>query len=861
VTVHRPDPVALAVTDRVRRRRVGLFAALLGLVAAGLGLHGVQLPQEPDAAQALACLALALAFTIGESLVLYVDISDDAHSASLVELPLVLGLLLVDPSTLVAARLLGGAVSLVLVRRQAGGKLAFNLAVIAVEVVVAVLAYDAVSGLLGAHGMLTTWLSVTATAVLSGAVSTTCVVAVISLHLGRPQFDSLGLLQRTSAASASVMATLGLVCVLVLHTDRTGALPLLALGTVAVLAYRKHLRLSRRHDRLTSLYGFVRQVSTESEAHGTVHAILSQTLELMRGEVAVLTQVLPSEQVSGAPRPGLHLLTTTLGTDGVLTTRQSWAGPADWPVARCLSSGSPLLGARGTRDTALLEYLEHQGVRDFVLVAVPGATAPTGTLFVGSRRSDYVTYEQADVLALEGVASHAAVALHNGRLVDRLTHESRHDPLTGLPNRAEFQARLGQVLERDGRARAAVLFMDLDRFKDVNDTLGHHAGDLVLCEVAERLADHLDADSTIARLGGDEFAVVLPDHDLAEALRVAQRLRRLLERPVAVEGVSVDVGVSIGVSLAPRDGSAPGVLMRRADIAMYDAKQSIGIASYDPGRDESSTSRLALVAQLRTALAEQQFRLDFQPQVDGVHGRPVRFEALLRWEHPQRGTVGPDEFVAVAERAGLLQELTGWVLGAALDAVGTWRAAGHDLGVAVNLSPRNLLDSGLASQVRHALADRGLPADVLTLEITEGTIMAEPARAVETLRQLSGTGVRLSVDDFGTGYSSLSYLKRLPVDEVKIDKAFVQGLPGDEADVAIVGAVIALAASLELEVVAEGVEDEASRAELTRLGCGLLQGFQVGRPMPGSDVLPWLGDGSERALRVVPAARGRRAAL
>jgi len=294
--------------------------------------------------------------------------------------------------------------------------------------------------------------------------------------------------------------------------------------------------------------------------------------------------------------------------------------------------------------------------------------------------------------------------------------------------------------------------------------------------------------------------------------------------------------------------------MRRADVAMYDAKSRSGIAAYDPDRDESSTSRLALVAQLRGGLAKGQFALDYQPQVVTGSGVPVRFEALLRWRHPQRGLVPPDAFIPVAERAGLLQDITAWVISTALDAVVEWRAAGHELGVAVNLSPRNLLDPALGSTVRRELACRGLPAEVLTLEITEGTIMAEPARAVETLRQLRGTGVRLSVDDFGTGYSSLSYLKRLPVDEVKIDRAFVGGLAEDPADVAIVRAVLTLAGSLNLDVVAEGVEDEASRQVLDELGCDLLQGYHLSRPMPGAAVLPWLASrqGAAEAARVRP---------
>jgi len=837
--------------------RQGQVVAFSGLIAAAALLGYVlalPLQVERSFSRLLLAAVLALGFAVAESLVLHVEIGDHAHSASLAELPLVLGLFWLDPLTVLAARLLAGAVVLVVVRRQSAVKVLFNLSVFALEVVAALLVFRVLlpgSSSTGGH-LLLAWAAAATACVVSSLVSALCVLRVIELS-GAPRPDrDLGVLRLTTAMAA-VNATLGVVGVHALAHDWHAAAPLLLLALTFGLAYRGHVRLRARHERLATLYGFVRQVSTGSEVDGTVHAVLAQTLDLLKGEVAVLTQVL--DPGPDAERTGPRLLTHSLHLDGQVRTRRQEAELTDWPVARCLSSGQPLLGVRGARDEAIAEYLSKQGVRDCVLVAVPGPDGPVGALFVGSRRSQYATFEPADVLALEGVASHAAVALQNRRLVDRLTYESRHDVLTDLPNRTEFQAQLRVELARE-HCCVSVLFMDLDRFKDVNDTLGHHAGDRLLCQVAERLSASVEPGCTVARLGGDEFAVVLPAHDTAMALEVAGRLRRVLERPVGIEGLSVDVGVSIGVASSPEHGGDASLLMRRADVAMYDAKSRSGIAAYDPERDESSTSRLALVAQLRDGLAKGQFTLDYQPQVVTASGVPVRFEALLRWRHPQRGLVPPDAFIPVAERAGLLQDITSWVISTALDAVVAWRAAGHELGVAVNLSPRNLLDPALGSTVRRELASRGLPAEVLTLEITESTIMAEPARAVETLRQLRGTGVRLSIDDFGTGYSSLSYLKRLPVDEVKIDRAFVRGLADDPADVAIVRAVLTLAESLHLDVVAEGVEDEASRRLLDELGCDLLQGYHLSRPMPGAAVLPWLA-GREGAAEAAEAARAR----
>jgi diguanylate cyclase (GGDEF)-like protein len=388
-------------------------------------------------------------------------------------------------------------------------------------------------------------------------------------------------------------ATVAVLAAQLVDSDPSAVLPLALLGAWLTLSYRAHVQLRSRHDRLNSLYGFVRGVSAADDGDGIVRSVLQHTQALLKAEVAVLTLV--EEQDDG---PAL-LLHYRLDGD-TFTTRTAPALAPDWPISRCLATSEPLLGQRSTRDRAVADHLEALRVRDGVLVAVPGDDGVAGTLFVGSRRGEHSTFEAADVTALEGVASHAAIALRNGRLLDRLTHESRHDMLTGLPNRTEFEAQLTALLpEVDS---LAVLFMDLDRFKDVNDTLGHHAGDQLLTEVARRLTAAVEPQCTVARLGGDEFGVLLPDATAAQALAVAHLLRRVLGQPVGVEGLSVDVGVSIGLAVAPDHGDAAGLLMRRADIAMYDAKALNGTAVYDPARDDSSTSRLALVAQLREAL-------------------------------------------------------------------------------------------------------------------------------------------------------------------------------------------------------------------------------------------------------------------
>jgi diguanylate cyclase (GGDEF)-like protein len=408
-----------------------------------------------------------------------------------------------------------------------------------------------------------------------------------------------------------------------------------------------------------------------------------------------------------------------------------------------------------------------------------------------------------------------------------------------------LQRQLGSALGdvRDRRTPgAAVMILDLDGFKDVNDTLGHQQGDLLLVEVATRLSSAVGDAGTVARLGGDEFAVVIDGTaDEETVLRVGRRILSALEQPVALDGLEVEVGGSLGVALAPVHGSDPAALLRRADLAMYDAKASgRGLRLYGPELDTNNPRRLMLVSELRTALQHDQIDVHLQPKARLVDGEVVGVEALVRWTHPELGPLPPDEFVGVAERSGLIGALTARVLDLALAANAQCRSRGIDLHVAVNLSTRSLRDTDLVDEVSRALARHGVPSDRLTLEITESSVMADPARAVAVLHRLRELGVRLSVDDFGTGYSSLSYLKRLPVQEVKIDRSFVSGLADGTDDLAIVRSIIDLGGHLGLQVVAEGVEDQDTWDLLRSMGCDLVQGWHLSRALPAPELPTWL---------------------
>jgi diguanylate cyclase (GGDEF)-like protein len=424
--------------------------------------------------------------------------------------------------------------------------------------------------------------------------------------------------------------------------------------------------------------------------------------------------------------------------------------------------------------------------------------------------------------------------------------QATHDSLTGLPNRKLLLEQAHEVLG-DGRADGAALFLlDLDRFKEVNDTLGHAVGDQVLRQVAVRLAAAVRPDDTVARLGGDEFAVLLPNvADEATALAVADRVVAALADPVPLEGLHLDLDASMGIALSPQHGADFDSLMRRADVAMYVAKErGLSYEVYNPVIDRNSTLRLALVGDLRRTLdgapETGELALHYQPQVDLATGSVLGVEALLRWRHETHGMLPPDAFLPVVEQTPLMRPLTRWVVDEALAQVVRWERQGLVLNVAVNVSVRDLHGADLADYLSERLAHHGVPASRLRLEITEGVLMADPGRAGTTMRALEQLGLSLSLDDFGTGYSSMAHLRRFPVSEVKVDRSFVSRMQVDEDDATIVRSIIELADALGLRVVAEGVEDEATARQLALLGCPEAQGWHYSEALPADELLTWV---------------------
>jgi len=429
---------------------------------------------------------------------------------------------------------------------------------------------------------------------------------------------------------------------------------------------------------------------------------------------------------------------------------------------------------------------------------------------------------------------------------ERVMHLANHDALTGLPNRRLLIDRLGQALALAHREnhQVAVLFMDLDRFKTINDSLGHMKGDALLQNVARRLSETLREGDTVSRLGGDEFVIVLPSLDQPKAAeKVALKLVDALAPPIDLGGQELRVSASIGISLFPEDGRDTETLLRNADSAMYHAKD-MGRNNYQFFMEQmnvAAAERLRLENDLHRALERQEFELHFQPRVSVANGLACGIEALIRWRHPERGLVLPEHFIPVAEDTGLIVPIGEWVINEACRQGTAWCAAGlPKLPVAVNLSPRQFRQSNLVDTVARAIERHGWPCKLLELEITEGVLMQQTSETLKTLEALNRLGVGLAIDDFGTGYSSLSYLKRFPVDFLKIDQSFVRDIAVDPDDATIVTAIIGLAHNLGLTVVAEGVENASQLDFIRDAGCDEAQGYHIGRPMPAGQLAEWL---------------------
>jgi len=425
-----------------------------------------------------------------------------------------------------------------------------------------------------------------------------------------------------------------------------------------------------------------------------------------------------------------------------------------------------------------------------------------------------------------------------------LRRQAMYDVLTDLPNRMLLFERLERAIENARRDKGitALLLMDLDRFKDINDTFGHHFGDMVLKQIAVRLRNLLHSSDTLARLGGDEFGVVLTRvSDAGDVTAVARKILDSLEQPFAIEGHLLEVSTSIGIALYPAHGADVRTLVRRADVAMYTAKEAnVGYAFHNEEHESHSPEQLALTVEMRSAMEHDEFALYYQPKLHLGSGLMTRAEVLIRWNHPKRGLLAPAAFIPIAERTGLIKPLTDWIIDRMLKQCRAWHDAGAPVHVAVNVSAKSLQEQTLPVKFQAALDKWNIDPRFVKVEITESSIMADPAHALAITSMLQSMGIRISLDDFGTGFSSLTNLRQLPIDELKIDKSFVMGMTASEADTTIVRTMVDLAHNLGKQVCAEGVEDELTWRRLGEMGCDLAQGYWISKPLPAEDFLAWL---------------------
>jgi len=599
--------------------------------------------------------------------------------------------------------------------------------------------------------------------------------------------------------------------------DDEGGRPLFTQGYLLDITARKE-----SEQRLAAEHGVARVLGEAKTLEAAAPEILQVVCEAFSWEAGAL-----------------WLLDRRLGT----LTRSTTHGDldADWAerlVGEVETKGEPIWRA------------EPSGVNSYTLPISLGSDLLGVFVFEGR---DLRSPDENLSRTLGFVAVQFAQFIERKQVETQLRHQALHDGLTDLPNRTLFNDRLGQALAvaRRSGSPLAVLLMDLDSFKEINDTLGHHCGDALLEDLGRRLEDCVRGGDTVARLGGDEFGFLLLDVAAPGAAEVVDRIRLALSEPFRLHGLTLQVEASIGIALFPDHGESVDELLRRADVAMYVAKRSgAAFSFYDSAEDEHTTIRLAMLGELRRALDERELVLHYQPEVMLGSGEVRRVEALLRWDHPTRGLLLPGEFLAAAEKTGLMDTLTRYVVDEALRQRRAWSLAGHELDVAVNVSMRNLLDNGLPDDVADLLDRKGAPASCLEFEITEHTVVAERFRARAVLERLSGLGLRVAIDDFGTSYSSLAYLRRLPLHTIKIDRSFVASMTQDPHDVLIVRSTVDLARSLGLDVVAQGVESKEIYDALAGLGCDAVQGNYLCAPLTGEELTQWLArrtDGADSA--------------
>jgi diguanylate cyclase (GGDEF)-like protein len=629
-----------------------------------------------------------------------------------------------------------------------------------------------------------------------------------------------------------VSVVVGLSVLLLVSVTPWAWLLIAPLVIALALLYRRFAAVTREGHSVERVYDFARRVEQVSPDEAGTRQIVEAVRELLNADRVALW--LPP-YLDEEPRLVVVAENGAVWYDGPGDPddvfRRRAVGSVEGPIRVCL----------GRADAEEAAAMVRRGVSDLLGAPVMTAAGEPGYLEVCDRRSDIVSFADSDTAALDSMLTHVNAAIRHQQLLSQIRYDADHDRLTGLPNRQRLAAEVDQVLAEDPvTARAGLILAALGNYTEVTDTLGHAASDELLLVTAGLLREHAPPHAVLARMEGEQFAVLLPGLSLAATERAARRLREAASTRARVAGLDLEVTLRIGVAAAPVHGTDAGTLMQRADVALLAAADSGGVASYHPVLDQQSLRRLQLGTELEQAMADGQISVVFQPIIDAQSSDIVSVETLVRWAHPRYGDIAPDDFIHLAEQIGRIGAVTDHVLDLALARCRRWLDQDIALSVAVNLSAHCLTEHDLVARVRRALQRHGVPGELLTLELTEGSVVDDSVRDSTVLADLHALGLRLSMDDFGTGYSSLSQLRQLPIDEVKIDKSFVLGMSTSQGESFIARSIIELAHNLGLRVVAEGVEDELTRNLLTDMGCDKLQGFLVSRPLPDDRLESWL---------------------
>lgn len=824
-----------SISDDARPLRGGVLRVLAltsTLVAMGMTLLflGDGVTESTLPAPWWLAILIGVGFALAERFVFTIEYRREAIVTSLSEVPTVFALAFLSPAVAIPLRVLAGVGLSVILYRPKPFKAVFNMALAVFEGAVAfavVRSFVSADEFVGGHFLVAAAVGVVL-ATFAGVVAVSIAVASFEGQLIRRlvvEVRSALVVYPVSALIAAVAVAPALFGI--------GYAALSIVPVVGVwLVLLRYGRLAQRHRDLNAVQEFIAVVGGSLDVDEVARVAIEEVRRLLRAEGAVLHVVRRDGSPLTTIRSGLPF--GSVGPLGALADEPGWEAA----LALDTSSWCTLDGDGAPRPTP-------ERPSDQLIVPLRSAGSLIGVLAVVHRAGLTGVFDRSELQRAETLGAQLSIALDKALLHADMEHAAMHDALTGDPNRATFDRAVTEALaERSAGYDLgihAVLMLDLDQFKEVNDTLGHHVGDRVLVEFAARMRTLIEPDDVFARFGGDEFALFVRRPDVASVRQLADRVLSAAHAPLALDGYDIVVTVSVGVAISTDDDRDAAALVRRADIAMYAAKHDhLGFEVYREEIDRRTPQRLAMLGDLREVLDTGGIEIHVQPKLDLASSTVVGAEALARWHHPTRGWVAPDEFIRVAEETGLIRRLTDQVVTMSVRLARSWIDAGHDLKISVNLSTLDLLDELLPERIAARLDQHGVAADRLILEITESSLMADTPRTMSTVDRLHRLGVGLSLDDFGTGYSSLSYLRRLPVSELKIDRSFVANLALDAQDEVIVRSTIELGHNLGLSVVAEGAENAPILDRLRALGCDLGQGYGIARPLAPELFDRWL---------------------